>query len=86
MKNNLYYDIRDLKVFSSLSKGIKDNRVWSIGDNWDGNSISIIDNKTKEKLFTIDCDIHTATYICMLNNRLLDLISEVEEKYDVKVD
>ena len=50
------------------------------------NSISIIDNKTKEKLFTIDCDIHTATYICMLNNRLLDLISEVEEKYDVKVD
>ena len=75
MKDNLRYDIRELRTFRELAVG---EQPWFIERDWDGNDVQIVD-KNNKRLFSISGGIHLATYICMMNNRLQKLIDAAEK-------
>lgn len=76
MNSDLFYTMREINTFKGKEK-------WVIASGYDGNTVTILDNKSKRKLFTLDCDIRTATYICMINNSCSTFIDEINEKYQV---
>ena len=78
MNDDLFYDLRHLKIFKDLSKN--NNTVWRI--RWeDGKQIEIYNTATN-MTFNVP-DIHLAEYICTLHNMSKQMIKEVESKYVV---
>lgn len=78
---NVYEDVTLLKTFRDrCGKGqpwfIKPEFNTEIGD------LFHITNKKGDKLFTINGEVETASYICFLNNLLNKMLKEVESKYD----
>jgi hypothetical protein len=78
MKDELFYDIRHLKLFKETT-GNDNGGVWRIKWN-DGDRPMIYNDKDESIKFYVD-DIQLAVYIVSLHNCSKILIKEVESKY-----
>lgn len=78
---NVYEDVTLLKTFRDRSNG---GQPWFIKSEFNteiGDQFHIVDKKGK-KLFTVNGEVETASYICFLNNLLNKMLKEVESKYE----
>lgn len=78
---NVYEDVSLLKTFRDRNGG---GQPWFIECEWNteiGDKFHITD-KNKKRLFTINGEIETASYICFMNNLLNKMLREVESKYE----
>ena len=79
MENDLFYNLRHLKVFRTSSKN--NDTIWSYRWAGDRDAIEVYNKLTGNHMFTIDADPQLAEYICSLHNMSNKMINEVESKY-----
>jgi hypothetical protein len=79
MSDDLYYQIRHLKTFRSLT-GNDNGGIFCV--RWkNGEDPEVFNDRDESINLKID-DIHMAEYIASLNNFVMNLIKEVESKYE----
>lgn len=79
MPDDLFYQIRHIKTFREIT-GNDNGGIWCI--RWpDGQEPQIFNDRNESIKFNID-DIHMAEYIVTMNNFVMNLIKEVESKYE----
>lgn len=78
---NVYEDVTLLKNFRDRSNGGQPWFIKAVFNTEIGDQFHIVD-KNNKRLFTVNGEVETASYICYLNNLLNKMLKEVESKYE----